>query len=46
VRIVAPHTIGLVYTDAIEVDLTGKSTMRLEQTPSDAGSAAWTECVS
>ena len=35
VRITAPHTIGLVFTDAIDVNLTGKSSMRLEQTPGD-----------
>jgi Flp pilus assembly protein TadG len=43
VRVTAHHTIGLVFTDALTVNLRGKATERLEQTPEDA--AKWTGCV-
>jgi len=45
VRVTAHHPIGLVFTDAITVNLRGKATMRLEQTPSDATSGDWKGCV-
>ena len=44
VKIVAKdYKIGLVFMPAITLDMTGSSTMRLEQTP--ASSAGWSTCA-